>query len=325
MEEELVRRAGLPFRAIPAGPLRGLGILEAARNLASLPAGIVRAWGLLREFRPGAAFVTGGYVCVPVVLAAWLRRVPVLIYLPDIVPGLAVRLLSRLARRVALSCERSLPFFPAGIREKVVVTGYPVRREFLAASNFQPPTSNLKTVIILGGSRGAHSLNVALDSALEKLLERYQVIHICGREDAPAAQERREGLAEEARCRYKVYPYLHEGLAGAMASADLVLCRAGASILGELPALGLPAVLVPYPYAGKHQVENARYLAEGGAAIVIEDAELEDKIWPVLTELLEDEQKLSEMSRRARALARPEAAREIASELVALAKTDATH
>ncbi len=315
VEEELVGRVGLPFRAISAGGLRGLASWRVVFNLIRLARGTVQASQIVRDFRPDVVFVTGGYVCVPVGLSAWLRRLPILIYLPDIVPGLAVRFLARFATRVAVSSSQSQTFFNRG---KVVVSGYPVRSAFFTAHRQAARKAlglemDLKTVMVFGGSRGARSLNLALEAILDRLLEDYQVVHICGLLDADRVEGRRQTLNQVARRRYKAYPYLHQEMVNALAAADLVVARAGASTLGELPALGRASILVPYPYAGRHQVDNANYLARHGAALVIDDAELEEKLLPTISRLLEDDQKRAEMGRRARALAQPQAAERIAA------------
>ncbi len=313
VEEELVAAAGIPFRAVDAGPLRGKAPWTVVTSALRLLRGVGQTGRLIREFAPDAALVTGGYVSVPVVVAARRHRVPVVIYLPDLEPGLAIRVLSRFAQRVAVTCEEVCRYFPPG---KAVVTGYPVRAEFLAADRAAAGQrfgldAERKTVTIFGGSRGAHSINVATAQALPTLLEHCQVIHISGRRDAEAMQRAREALPESQRERYKLYPYLHQGMAQALAAADLVVARAGASTLGEFPAAGVPSILVPYPYAGRHQQRNAAYLARHGAALIVDDAALSEELLPTILRLLNDEAALAEMTRRVRALARPEATRHI--------------
>ncbi|MFB0545400.1 MAG: glycosyltransferase, partial [Anaerolineae bacterium] len=321
VEEEIVRRAGLPFRAIPAGGLRGLAPWRAVRNLIRLSLGVICTWEIIGDFSPEVVFVTGGYVCVPVVVSAWLRRLPILIYLPDIVPGLAIRFLARLASRIAVSFTESRAFFA---EDKVVVTGYPVRRQFftvdeMAGRKAMGLKEGLKTVMVFGGSQGAHSLNVALDAVLDQLLENYQVIHVCGPRDAARVEKRRGELSEATRERYKAFPYLHEEMVSALAAADLVVARAGAATLGEFPALGLASILVPYPYAGGHQDINAAYLARHGGAMVLKDSDLNEKLLPAVIALLEDDKSRMEMGHRVRSLSHPEAAGNIVAELRRLA------
>jgi UDP-N-acetylglucosamine--N-acetylmuramyl-(pentapeptide) pyrophosphoryl-undecaprenol N-acetylglucosamine transferase len=318
VEAEVIARQGLPFRGIAVGGVRGLAPWTMARNLGRLALGFAQAWRMLGDFRPDAILATGGYVCVPVALAGWLHRVPSLLYLPDIEPGLAVRFLARFATRVAVSFEASRAYLPA---DKVVVTGYPVRRalfqvEKTTACHMLGLQEGEKTLLVFGGSQGAHRINSAVYEVAARLAELCQVIHICGHADKGWLQERRGRLPRHLRRRYRVYPYLHEEMAYALAAADLAVARAGAATLGEFPALGLPSILVPYPYAGAHQERNARILAQAGAAVVIADMELRGQVLlSHVRELLGDAEALARMGEGARSLAQPEAAARIAEEL----------
>ena len=320
-EQELAGRAHIPFRTIAAGGVRSKMPWTAAANLIKLWVGGVQAYLAMGRFRPDAILVTGGYVSVPVALAGRLRRVPLLIYLPDIVPGLAIQRLARWATRIAVSFEDTLTYFEKG---KAVVTGYPVRADFLGADQAQARQrlrlrSELPVATIVGGSRGAHRINVAVAATLAELLPACQLVHICGHEDAPAALDQRTKLPAELQERYHPYAYLHDEMTAALAAADVVVARAGASTLGELPVLGLPGILVPYPYSGQHQDANADYLVRHGAAVKVADADLERELAPTLLGLLRDRDRLMEMARCARALSQPDAARRIAAELQAVA------
>jgi UDP-N-acetylglucosamine--N-acetylmuramyl-(pentapeptide) pyrophosphoryl-undecaprenol N-acetylglucosamine transferase len=322
IEEELVSRANIPFAAIPAAGLRGKGPQEVARNLWTMGRGLMAAWHLISRFNPHVLFATGGYATVPVALAARRRGVPILVYLPDIEPGLAVRLLSHLARHVAVTADASHSFFPAG---KAVTTGYPVRKRLLTADKATSRrVLDLKeewpVLLVFGGSQGARSINRALVGGLPALLQACQVLHISGRRDAAEAQAQRQALPAMLRERYHLYEYLHEEMADALAAADLAVARAGASVMGELPACGLPGVLVPYPYAGAHQKLNARYLADRGAAIILNDSDLSERLIPTVLELLGGDERLAQMRAAARSLARPEAASHIVDLLWQLAR-----
>lgn len=322
VEERLAQRAGVPFVGVPAGGVHGLPPWTAAWNLTKLARGFLAAVRLGRRQRPQALFVTGGYTSVPVALAAWLLRVPILLYLPDIEPGLAVRFIARLASKVGVTTEESRAFF-AG--RPVVVTGYPVRPEFsqidrAAARRALGLDGSGPVLLVFGGSHGARSINQAVAAHLETLLELAQVVHISGHLDWPWVAERAKQLGEPLRSRYHPYAYLHERMGEALAAADLAVCRAGASTLGELPFFGLPAVLVPYPHAWRYQRVNAEWLAGRGAAVVIDDSRLRDELVPVVRELLSDPDRLERMRSRASAVARPNAAWRLAEELQALAK-----
>ena len=323
VEEKLVARAGLPLESIPAGGLRALAPWTIAANSLRLIRGFARAWRILRDFVPDVVFVTGGYVCAPVALAARLQKTPLMIYLPDLEPGLAIRALSRLANRVAVSFSEAGQFFS---KTKVFTSGYPVREAFLKADKatareFFQLDKHAPTLAVFGGSRGARSINMAVSAALEQLLDTCQVIHISGRLDAATMKARREGLSPVLKKGYRLYTYIYDEMPLALAAADLVLARAGASTLGEFPALGLPSILVPYPYAGAHQETNADFMVRHGAAIKILDAELSERLLPAVKSLLGDEGKLARMRARARELARPDAAANIAQEICRLAQT----
>jgi UDP-N-acetylglucosamine--N-acetylmuramyl-(pentapeptide) pyrophosphoryl-undecaprenol N-acetylglucosamine transferase len=322
LEASIVARTDLPFRGVEAGPIRGTTPLSLAKSLRQLWRGFRQARALLSEWRADVVATTGSYVSAPVALAAWRARVPVLVYLPDLAPGLAVRLQARFADQVAVSFEEVRRHFPPG---KVWVSGYPVRSQIGQMSRASGIeilglSPERKTLLGFGGSRGARSVNRALLAILPDLLSNYQVIHITGQLDWPEVSERQAALGPEMQSWYHAYPYLHgEQLAAALAASDLVVARAGAATMAEFPAVGLPSVLVPYPYSGQHQQANADFMVSRGAAVSIDDAALSEQLKPTVLRLLSDERVLREMSARARALARPDAARELARALVRLA------
>lgn len=318
-EEELAQRAGVPFVGVPAGGVHGLAPWRAARNLVKLMQGVLAALRLAGRRRPQALFVTGGYASVPVALAAWLKRVPILVYLPDIEPGLAVRFIARLATRVALTTEQSRAFFPP---HKSVVTGYPVRPELTlwertAARGALGLEAERPVLLVYGGSHGARSINQATVRALTTLLEETQVVHVTGHLDWPWVAEQAGRLPAALRAAYHPFEYLHE-MGAALAAADLAVSRAGASVLGELPAVGLPAVLVPYPHAWRYQRVNAEWLVSRGVAVLLTDERLEQELTPTVLGLLRDPERLTAMRRRMQALARPDAAQGLAAQLRSL-------
>jgi len=177
----------------------------------------------------------------------------------------------------------------------------------------------LFTLLVFGGSRGARAINQALAAILPQLLDEMQVLHISGELDYAQAQARTPQLQPGQQERYHLYPYLHEEMIAALHAADLVVARAGASTLGEFPALALPAILVPLPISGGHQRHNAQYLADRGAAVVIENKDMPQKLLPTILNLSRDAEKLAAMSQNSVALARPHAARDIAQILIDLA------
>ena len=326
MEAALVQRAGVPFAAIPAAGLHGVGLRALPGNLLRLARGFLAARKLLARFRPDVLFFTGGYVAVPLALAArfplrGLARPRSLVYIPDIEPGLALKALLRFSDQAALTGEASRAYLPQGL--PAVVSGYPVRHDLL-----QNPSAldlaleaGLPTLLVFGGSKGARSINRALLGALPQLLPEMQIIHISGELDWPEVQSRLSAnpLPTELAQRYHPYPYLHEQMGAALAAADLVLSRAGASSLGEFPLFGLPAVLAPYPYAWRYQRVNAEHLVQAGAALLVTDAELPEKIAPLLRDLMFNSARRAAMRQAMQSLARPQAAQTIAGLLRQLA------
>jgi UDP-N-acetylglucosamine--N-acetylmuramyl-(pentapeptide) pyrophosphoryl-undecaprenol N-acetylglucosamine transferase len=291
-------------------------------SLVQIAIGTAQALRLLLSERPRAILLTGGWVGLPVALAGWLLRIPALIFLPDIEPGLAIKVLRRFARRVAITAPDSAAYFPAG---QTVVTGYPLRQEVTAAdraagsAHFQLDPAR-KMLLVFGGSRGARSINQAVLAIAPALLERpdIQIVHVTGTLDWEQIEPQCRALAASGH--YHAYPYLHHEMGLAFAAADLVVSRAGASILGEFPYFGLPSVLVPYPHAWRYQKVNADYLAERGAALVMKDADMMGELLGTINALLDDPARLETMRQRARALAVPDGARRAAAALMQLAQ-----
>lgn len=316
MERDLVQREGMPFSGIPGGGLHGVALLNAIRNGWDLARGVFVARRLLRRERPAALLTTGGFVSGPAVMAARMAGVPVMVFVPDIEPARSVKAVIRVAQQVAVTVADSLEYI-AEDSTNVAVTGYPLgeritrwrRSEARAALELDVEA---RVLLVFGGSRGARSINRALLQNVAALTPCADIVHITGTLDWPEVQAAREALPEAVRVRYRAYPYLHERMGAALAAADLVVSRAGASVLGELPYFGLPAILVPYPYAWRYQRVNAGWLADRGAAVIIEDDDLADKMAATVAALLEDDERLPAMAAASRALAHPEAAQDIA-------------
>jgi UDP-N-acetylglucosamine--N-acetylmuramyl-(pentapeptide) pyrophosphoryl-undecaprenol N-acetylglucosamine transferase len=323
MEESILARTEMPYRAVDSAPIRGTSPWKLAGNLVQLWRGYRQSLRLLAEWSADVVLVSGAYVCVPVAVAAVRRRIPVLVYLPDREPGLAIRLLSRWVDRIAVSFPAVVEAFPAAYRDKVWVSGYPVRAGLLRVREMERGAAcaalgldaELKTLLVLGGSRGARAINQALVAALPELLEHCQIVHISGQLDVEWVRQASAELPERLRARHHPYAYMHEELAAAMAAADLVVARAGAATLAEFPAVGLPSVLVPYPYSGQHQAANADFVARHGAGVRVDNDDLETELRPTVLGLLDDERALERMAQGAQALARPDAASRLAKEL----------
>ncbi len=321
-ESKLVPGHGVPFKTIDAGALREQGVLKATKSLFKLAKGTISAISIFRKWSPDAVLVSGGYVAAPVLLAARIMGTPSMIYLPDITPGATIKYLSKLVKKVAITAPETLDFFP----QKGVVTGYPVRMEFyrldreIARAALDLPEDR-PTIVVLGGSQGARSINKAVVGILPELLEHANVIHATGERDFQWVNEEMKKLPEEKRSRYMPAAYL-DNMPQVMVAADLAICRAGASTLGELPAAGLPAILVPYPYAGAHQKANAQYLASRSAAVIVNDSDLDSMLLPMVLSLLNNRDRLENMRISMKKLARQGAAISIARELWSLTEEE---
>jgi UDP-N-acetylglucosamine--N-acetylmuramyl-(pentapeptide) pyrophosphoryl-undecaprenol N-acetylglucosamine transferase len=317
MEESLVKRQGITFQSIPAAGVHGVGLATLPRNLAMIGRGILASRRILKEFRPDVLFFTGGYVAVPMALAGgWI---PSMLYVPDIEPGMALRSLSGFSDVIAVTTEQSQKFF----KKKVFETGYPLRTDLAlwdrsTAHRHLGISSGLPILLVFGGSQGARSINMTVLNNLPALLAKFEIIHISGEQDWPMVKHNREQLPMELAARYHALPYLHD-MGSALASADLVVSRAGASALGEFPLFGLPAVLVPYPHAWRYQKVNADYLTRRGAAVILEDHSLNTALLETLNVLLDNPNKLKAMRAAMFELSHPRAAEKIASKLIELA------
>jgi undecaprenyldiphospho-muramoylpentapeptide beta-N-acetylglucosaminyltransferase len=316
MEASLVSRAGIAFEAIPAAGVHGVGLRTLPKNILVLIRGVFTAHKIIQRFMPDVMFFTGGYVGVPVALAGW--KVPKVAYVPDIEPALALRVIGLTVDVTAVTAEESCRFYPD--RKEIVVSGYPTRqairaigkqagKEILSLHDEKP------VVLVFGGSRGARSINFALWKVLDHLLQKAQVLHITGKLDWDRVEEVRSLLSEDQLKDYHPFPYLHDEMGAALASADLAISRAGAATLGEYPILGLPSILIPYPHAWRYQKVNADHLCQRGAAVQIRDEALGDQLLPTILALLEDPVRLRKMGEAAKSSARPKASRVIAREI----------
>jgi UDP-N-acetylglucosamine--N-acetylmuramyl-(pentapeptide) pyrophosphoryl-undecaprenol N-acetylglucosamine transferase len=291
-------------------------VLDPVRLAISVP----QAVALLGRQRPAAIFTTGGYLAIPVLIAARLLGIPTLLWEGNVVPGRSVRATARLASVVAVSFGATCAALRIG---RCYETGTPIRAtasvDRLRAREELGIPAGGRLLLVFGGSQAARRLNLAVLAALPALLERCHVIHLTGDADYADALAARQRLPEALRDRYRPEPFLREGMAAALAAADLVVGRAGSSTLAEVTAFGLPMVVVPYPYAGGHQRANADALVEAGAARLIEDEAFDAAALLDAASLLDDPRAHATMSAAARAQARPGAADAVADLVLALA------
>jgi UDP-N-acetylglucosamine--N-acetylmuramyl-(pentapeptide) pyrophosphoryl-undecaprenol N-acetylglucosamine transferase len=318
MESDLVARAGIDFFSVPAAGVHGVGLKRLPGNLYQLTRGMFAARKVLNQFRPEVMFFTGGYVAVP--MAFMGLRVPTVLFIPDIEPGLALKVLSVFADRISVSCDDTREFLTES--KVIITTGYPVRPDLDSWTkddayqlfDFSP---QLPTLLVTGGSLGSLTINQALVEILPTLLDEMQVLHLTGKLTWPQFEQVRQSLSPQSASRYRAYPYLHAEMGAAFTIADLVVSRAGASSIGEYPHFGIPAILVPYPYAWRYQKTNADYLAQHGAALVIEDADLKNRLQYLVQSLIQDSNRRDRMKAAMQSLAGQDAAMAIADQIIA--------
>ena len=280
-----------------------------------------QATALLVRRRPAAIFTTGGYLAIPVLLAARPLRIPVLLWEGNVIPGRSVRATARLASAVAVSFAATCESIHVA---RCFETGTPIRElgavDRLAARETLGIPPDGRVILVFGGSQAAARLNSAVFEVLPALAERWFVIHLTGDGDYAEALASRQRLPDALRARYRAEPFLREGMVTALAAADLVVGRAGSSTLAEVTAFGLPMVVVPYRYAGGHQHANAETLVAAGAARIVEDEAFDGSALLDAATILDDPATHATMSAAARSLGRPAAADAVADLLLALAK-----
>ncbi|MFQ5419240.1 MAG: glycosyltransferase [Anaerolineae bacterium] len=317
MEETLVPRAGFPLETIRGGAIVSVPPHVMLKNGLLLGFSFFKAIGILRRFRPDVMFMTGGYMSAPVTLAARLLGVPICIFLPDVEPGSSIKFALPHAQKVAAASADSAAFLPA---EKLVVTGYPVRAELRQAVQMSRAealsrfnlTETRPCLFVFGGRRGSWNINQALMTCLPDVLADFQVIHVSGNLTWDKVAAFAQTLPAGLRAFYRPYPYLHEEMGAAYRAADLVVARAGASMIGESPAFAVPAILVPLAWAWRYQKVNADFLTNQGAAVQLTDEELPENLLPTVRRLLGDAENLVQMRTAAQALDKPGAVNRLA-------------
>jgi UDP-N-acetylglucosamine--N-acetylmuramyl-(pentapeptide) pyrophosphoryl-undecaprenol N-acetylglucosamine transferase len=339
IENRLVPAAGYPLELVRVGALKNVSLMTRAKTAFDLPRAIWDASGMLNQFAPDVVIGVGGYASGPAMLAAVVKHIPTLAFEPNVVPGFANRVVARFVSAAAVHFEETAKYFRHG-----EVTGVPVRQAFFEIPSKSPPSfaKNAKagwgnprekwgTLLVFGGSQGAHAINEAMIRCLPVLLREAPGIHIIHQtgerdyNDALAAYQKMKEPGGSATCTFEVVKFI-EDMPAAFGRADLLVCRSGASTVAEVTAAGKPAIFVPFPHAADdHQRVNADALALHGAAVVVEESKLEG-VWlaETIAALLQDTARLQRMSRAARELAHPDAARDIAAMAARLANFTAT-
>lgn len=322
IEARVLPKEGYPVRFLKAEGMLGKSPFGKAVSLFRLVSSIFRSRAILRAAAPDIVIGTGGYVSAGPVLSAWLISIPTLIMEQNLIPGLANRGLAKVVDAVAITYHESMPFFP---KEKTYLTGNPVRESILGgkkedALRLFSLDEGRVTVFVSGGSAGARSINNAMLGAVNFMLgmkDRVQFLHQTGEKDYEGVRKayRHQGF------KAMVSPFIHE-MAEAYAASDIVVCRAGATTLAELTALGKPAIIIPYPHAAGHQEFNARKLLEMGACRMILDHELTgETLAGHIKELAGDESLRARMRTQSLALGVPDAARKVADIAESLIKS----
>ncbi|MGA8270579.1 MAG: undecaprenyldiphospho-muramoylpentapeptide beta-N-acetylglucosaminyltransferase [Candidatus Sulfotelmatobacter sp.] len=317
IENRLVPASGYPLRLVRVGALKNVSLMTRAKTAFDLPRAVWDAGRMLSEFVPDVVIGVGGYASGPAMLAAVMKHIPTLAFEPNVVPGFANRVVARFVSGAAVHFEETAKYF-----RRAEVTGVPVRQAF-----FEIPANKKRggvpTLLVFGGSQGAHAINEAMIRCLPELRRQAPGIHIIHQtgerdyNDALAAYRELNSTTGESA---EVFKFI-EDMPAAFARADLVVCRSGASTVAEITAAGKPAIFVPFPRAADdHQRVNAEALAREGAAVVVEELKLEG-VWlaETIAALLGDPRRLESMSAAARRLAHPNAARDIAAMAVRVA------
>ena len=331
LESRVAAEAGIDFAAVATGKVRRssnpLKLVSPAnaRDMARVPLGVAQARGIVAGFRPDVVLSTGGYVAVPVGLAAAMCRRPLVVHEQTVRLGLANRTLARVATRVAVSSESTVALLPESTRGTAVVTGNPVRPEVLSGraeravtalslDSFDPARP---TVYVTGGAQGSAQINGLVCDILPWLLSGANVIHQCGPAHLAGLHQRAAALPPAVSARYLLTGFVGAELPDVLALADLVISRSGAGTIAELTALGKAAILIPLASsAAGEQAHNAQYLAESGAAVAVVGEATPDRLREAVAPLLTGSVLREGIARRARALGRPDAAERLVDVLL---------
>lgn len=327
LEADIIPKEGFAFKTVDICGFARKLTLENIKTVFKSVRSVCDARKIVKEFNPDVVIGTGGYVCGPVLMAASLMGIPTLIQEQNVIPGITNKILAKFVKKIAVGCKEAKAHFP---KNKVIFTGNPIRQEVMNANKEDAFKeygfdSSKKTILISGGSRGARSINQAMLGVHQHFSgnSTIQLLHVTGKNEYNdiVTKLQKQGIDSKTVGNIMIKPYLYD-MPKAMAMADLAIFRAGATGLAELTAKGIPAILVPYPYAAEnHQEFNALALQNQGAAVVIRDCDLSAKrLIQEISELLNSDIKLVEMKQASLKLGKPTAADEIANLVIDLAK-----
>ena len=328
LESDIIPKENLPFFAIDlAGGFERHFTLTNIKRAWTAIMSVKKAVNIVKKFQPDVVVGTGGYVCGPMLLGASVEKIPTLIQEQNVVAGITNKILSKFVTKIAVGCKGALKHFP---ESKTVYTGNPIRSEILDANRedglqYFDFESDKPVVLISGGSRGARSINRAMIEVLINAATNpsVQYLHVTGKSEFEDVINniKSAGVELETLKHIRIEPYLYN-MPQAMAMADLIISRAGATSIAELTARGIPSILIPYPYAAEnHQEFNARELVDAGAAKMILNNDLNAGILQeTIAELLNDRDKLKSMAQASLKLGRPQASDEIAEMILNLAR-----
>lgn len=322
MDRSIVENHGVRFYGVPSGKLRRYFSLRNAIDLFRIGAGFVASLAILMKIKPDLLFSKGGFVSVPPCYAASLLGIPVVTHECDLSPGLATRLNAKVADAIFVSFEDTVAQMGPKLAARVTVTGNPVRAAFYGASAERGraflglDTETLPILFVQGGSLGARQINELVSETVDRLCERFVVVHQTGADNFDSIKY---PSREEHRARYKPYPFIRAQMPDVLAAADLVLARSGANTVWECSVAGKPMILVPLAGSGTRgdQVENAGYFVNHGAAVMLSGKDVNAKsLLEAIVRLADSPDLRSTMSRNALALSVQKPAVTIASALM---------
>ncbi len=307
-EKKLIQTQGIKYAGINSGKLRRYFSFENFIDPFKVIGGFFASIKIISSFKPDVIFAKGGYVTLPLVLAAKMCKIPIIIHESDIVMGLANSIEAKLANKVCVGWPAQ--FYNNIPINKIVYTGNPIRKEFSKFLLTSYTLSHKPVILITGGSQGAHFINEIISKIINELVKKYHLIHVCGQKDY-------EWLKKYENDNYKLYNFTDK-MPELMAKSDLIISRSGANTLAEISSLAKPSILIPLPSAANnHQVKNAEIYAKKNAAIVLQQNSLNpNNLLDIINNLMSDKKLLEAMSAQTKSLFHPDSSEEIAEEIL---------